>query len=359
MKPAPHAASFAPSRSLATRSLIALSLAVPSLAHAAPPEAPAPPAEARDESKTAAAKEKFLAGREELKRGEIVQALSLFRASQALYPAPGTLLNVANCEEQLGLLAAAWQHFKAVLALLPASDDRRPIAAVHADDLAPRVPRVTIHLAREAPPGTTVSLDDVPLDPSNLGVELPLDPGRHTIVVTAPSVPNRRYTLTVTEGQRLVNTVAPWHGQAFSASEWARVEELSKLDKKSEPAPAPASNGPPGARGGVRRTAALVIGGVGIVGLGIGAASGVVAISVNDQLKAMCPVPAMCTPTGVAMAHVDRTLAGVSSFALAFGATALAGGVTLAVTTPDAPRVAMAIATPVPGGVAFGVRGQY
>ncbi len=353
MKLAPRAASFA-----APRALVALLLALPSLALAAPPPAPAPPsAEATDASRSAAAKEKFLAGREELKRGEIVTALALFRASQALYPTPGTLLNVANCEEQLGLLATAWQHFKAVLALLPASDDRRPIAAAHADDLTPRVPRVTIRLSSEAPPEAVVTLDDVPLDRVSLGVELPIDPGRHSIVVAAPSAPKRRYTLTMAEGQSVVNTVAPWHGQAFSDSEWARVEELNKIN--AAPAPPPASNGAPEAHG-VRRTAALVIGGVGIVGLGVGAASGVMAISMNDQLKAMCPVPAMCTPSGVAMEHVDRALAGVSTFAVALGAAAFAGGVTLAVTIPDAPRLAPAVTTTaLPGGAAFGMRGRF
>jgi hypothetical protein len=60
------------------------------------------------------------------------------------------------------------------------------------------------------------------------------------------------------------------------------------------------------------------------------------------------------------MEHVDRTLAGVSSFALALGAAAFAGGVTLAVTTPDAATLAPAITTsPLSGGAAFGLRGRF
>ena len=55
-------------------------------------------------------------------------------------PAPGTLLNLADCEEHLGRVASAEAHFVAVAAALPATDERRSVAQDRAAALAPRVP---------------------------------------------------------------------------------------------------------------------------------------------------------------------------------------------------------------------------
>jgi hypothetical protein len=342
--------------------LAAILLASPALAQTAEPVGPpkaAPPAPApppTEEARAAQAKETFLAGREALKQGDLGRALALFRESQELHPSPGTLLNMANCEEQLGLLAAAWQHFSAVLALLPPDDDRRPLAEAHVKDLGPRVPHVVIRLAQQAPAGTTVSLDDAPLPPGRIGVELALDPGRHTIVASAPDRPSRRYTLTITEGQHLVSLVEPWYGAAFTDGEWGKVEELSHIEKK--PAlPPPVSRAP-------QRIAGYSLSAVGLVSLGIGAASGAMAIVVNNQLKAMCPKPASCTASGVGMEQIDRGLATMSTVTVVMGIVGLGVGIPLVASGRDGPAApaapsAEATAIAVPGGGMVGVRGRF
>src|SRR4051812_48607669 len=58
------------------------------------------------------AQQQFIAGREAVKKGELARAVALFKGSQELHPAVGTLLNLARVEEQLGRVASALEHFQ-------------------------------------------------------------------------------------------------------------------------------------------------------------------------------------------------------------------------------------------------------
>jgi hypothetical protein len=53
------------------------------------------------------------------------------------------------------------------------------------EELAPRIPRLTITLASGAPPSSHVRCDGVDLAAASLGVPLPYDVGRHTLEVRA------------------------------------------------------------------------------------------------------------------------------------------------------------------------------
>src|SRR5687768_16841895 len=59
----------------------------------------------------AAAEALYRAGRDSAKKGDWDKACSQFAESQRLDPAPGTLLNLADCEERRGLIASAWSHY--------------------------------------------------------------------------------------------------------------------------------------------------------------------------------------------------------------------------------------------------------
>src|SRR6478609_8008646 len=69
----------------------------------------------------------FRLGRDAAKRGDYELACAELTQSQLLEPAGGTLLNLGDCEEHLGHLARAWQHFVDARAQLPADDDRTKI----------------------------------------------------------------------------------------------------------------------------------------------------------------------------------------------------------------------------------------
>jgi hypothetical protein len=56
---------------------------------------------------SAAAEALFREGRDAAKHGDLETACADFAESQRLDPAPGTLLNLAECEEKLGRVASA------------------------------------------------------------------------------------------------------------------------------------------------------------------------------------------------------------------------------------------------------------
>src|SRR5262245_30450330 len=105
------------------------------------------PAQDRD---PVAAESLFREGRKALDAGDFVTARSRFAESRRLDPKPGTLLNLARCDEQLGELASAWQLYRQGLDQLAADDDRREFVQERLADLEKRLPKLTIRLARGA-----------------------------------------------------------------------------------------------------------------------------------------------------------------------------------------------------------------
>src|SRR5258706_15138092 len=61
----------------------------------------------------------FRQGRQAMEAKNYADACQKFAESQKLDPAAGTAMNLATCEEKLGKLASAWQHWKEALDALP------------------------------------------------------------------------------------------------------------------------------------------------------------------------------------------------------------------------------------------------
>ncbi len=128
----------------------------------------------------------FREGRALATSGDYARACGKFAESERIDPATGTLFNLADCEERLGRTASAWGHFVAAAETMSRSDERYGYATQHAAALEPTLPRLAIVVTREAPASTIVTRDGVPVGEASLGVALPVDPGRHAIVASAP-----------------------------------------------------------------------------------------------------------------------------------------------------------------------------
>jgi len=120
----------------------------------------------------------FREGREEARRGNHAAACPKFRASYALDPAIGTLLNIADCAEREGHLVAALRRFEDGLAQLAPTDRRVDYVRSRIEALARRVPRIV---------GTLGAGQRLFVDGGEVAV-LPatghaVDPGRHEIVL--------------------------------------------------------------------------------------------------------------------------------------------------------------------------------
>lgn len=287
----------------------------------------------------AAAEEQFRQGREALERADYEVALRLFRQSQEAEPGRGKLLNLAICEEKLGLLTEANRHFQEVLPQLTPDDERLTIAREHLTALAPRIPHLRIDLAPSSPSGATVSADGAPFAPTALGTEMPIDPGKHAITVTAPGRTERRYELSLDEGKRATLTV--------------EAGALVGADPASPVIATPTSS---------RRTVGFIVGGVGLAGIAAGAVTGILALGDHASAVEACPLKVGCSRDVVDQAKSGQALSVVSTVAFAAGAIGVGVGVYLVVSggkspaPATAPRVGLTL---LPGGGNLGLSGAF
>src|SRR5258708_15065155 len=95
-----------------------------------------------------AAEALFEDGRTLAGAGKFAEACPKFADSQRLDPSPSTLLNLANCWEKLGRSATAWATYKEAESTASAvkRQDYMATAQRHAEALAPRLSRLTIHV---------------------------------------------------------------------------------------------------------------------------------------------------------------------------------------------------------------------
>jgi hypothetical protein len=297
---------------------------------AAPLAATAQPATAAH----AEAEDLFRRGREALARGDYQGALALLRDSQALERGRGKLVNIAICEEKLGQLATAAEHFQEVLPQLPADDDRLPIVKQRLAELEPRLPRLRVVLAPGAPAGALVRRDGAPLAPAALGAEIPIDPGKHVVTVSAPGVPEKRYEITAFEGKRETLTVEPGTSPAL--------------------APAPAEAAPPASG---LRVGGFVAGGVGLAGFALFGVAGAIALSDHGFVEGQCPSHMGCSPEVLSRASAGKALSIASAVGLGLGIAGIGVAIPLLVKgRAPAPKVGV---TALPGGAFFGAQGAF
>lgn len=147
--------------------------------------APARPLAAQsDASETAAARELYAQGVEAAQAGELDEAIARFERSYALSPRDATLLNLAQVEERAGRVVAAIDSYRRFLAraepeMLERHGDR---ARESIASLSPQVARLEV-VVFGARGGDEILLDGAPLARESLGLDLPVDPGRHEVSV--------------------------------------------------------------------------------------------------------------------------------------------------------------------------------
>lgn len=302
----------------------------------------ASPAFAQNASDKAAAEALFRDGRNLYDAGQYPAACAKFAESQRLNPAPGTLLNLAGCYEKNGQTASAWATFKEAMSAshVKGRTDWEDLARSRALALEPKLSRLTITVGSTAD-GLQVRRDGAAVGQAEWGTAIPVDPGTHVIEAQAPHRKAFKQSVNVAAG---------------GASATVTVTELAADD-------GPGPVGQAGGGGSTQRTIGLVLGGVGIIGLGVGSAFGLVAMGKeNDATQNHCQSGTVyCDPIGVTEgkdAHTDAT--GSTVFFIVGGA-ALAGGIVLYLTAPkdDATPTVGLTAAPTPGGASFGLRGAW
>lgn len=263
----------------------------------------------------------FEAGARARDAGDFKTACEKFLASQELDPAPGTTLNIADCKEQLGQLAQAWQQYTEAVERLPQSDPRAGYAASKAEELRLRLPRVTLEWKANQAAGS-VYIDETPLPPSAIGVALPVDPGQHTYLVKADGHADQEFSVDLAEAEN--QTIELFVGTPLSQGSTVAKTETERSPIPSEAAP---NNSP----GWTKSHWGWLSVGVGGAGLLAGGVTGILAIDQAKTVKDDCDTEAnFCrTQAGKDAADAGRTLATASTIAFAMGGIFTAVGVTL------------------------------
>jgi hypothetical protein len=227
---------------------------------------------------SATAEALFQQARAEVTAGKYDAACPRFEESFRLDPTVGTLLNMADCAEHLGHVAAALAHFSDALGQLPAGDDRATYVKARVARLKPRVPELEIDAASAEP--MTVLRDQVEMGPAALNLPLPVEPGPHVIVVRAPGHKDSEVRVDLVEG----------------ASQHVRAEPGPPLPSPVGPVPVTSpsaallpSSPPPSAPRNGRGALPWVAGSVGLAGLLVGAGAGILALTDASTVRDHCP----------------------------------------------------------------------
>lgn len=261
-----------------------------------------------------------------MQRADYAVACPKFAESERLDPAAGTLINLSDCEEHLGLLANAWEHWREAIEQLAPEDPRLPVIKERAVSLEKRLSHLTIKLAPSAPRDTRVTRDDVEIGDASRGIALPVNSGEHVIVVGSEGRA-RRFTIAVPEGESREIIVEPAPAPAAPPAVLP---------------PAPPRDYTPAETPHSTRTLGLVIAGVGTAGLVVGAVTGVMAIGKKSVVSANCDASKACNMQGYDAAVAGRTLSTVSTIAVAAGLAGIAAGTFFILTSPRAKASASA-----------------
>jgi hypothetical protein len=120
--------------------------------------------------------------------GQLADACPLFAESLRLAPGVGVALHLADCYERLGRTASAWQAFSEAekMAHERGDEKRGALAQARARALEVRLERLTVATMPGPHEGWQISIDGAPLPPDHWNVAMAMDPGDHSITVSAP-----------------------------------------------------------------------------------------------------------------------------------------------------------------------------
>jgi len=254
-------------RGLAAAAVLAAALAGTSLVSAASPE------------NRAAAQKHWSQAQERKKQGQLAEACKHLEEVERLDPKLPTLIELAECNEQLGKVVEAQAQW--ALARDRAKHDEKPQSRARAETrlaaVEKRVAHLTLQLAPNAPAAAQVLRDDVPLEAASLGSALPTNPGEHVIVVKLAGHDDAQYKVKLADGdnQALPIAVGPAAGTEASSPPPpppAQTAPLPTLALAAPTSPSKADALPATGWWTAPRKTGAILGAVGVVGIGGGSA---------------------------------------------------------------------------------------
>ena len=294
-------------------------------------------------------------------KGNCAAAVEKLARAEKLFHAPTTLGRLGECQVQLGRLVEGTENLGRVAReelptnAPPAFVQARARARKQLAAASPKLARAKISVKGPLDANVTVTVDGTPLPSANLGEDRALDPGSHVVKATAPGFLEASATIVLREGGSEEVTLT------LSADPNA-VKAAAPLVSETKPARASPGSAPPGAEQAPNRTAAYVVLGVGAVGVGVGAAFGLSALTQKSSLSKACPND-QCHASEQGDLDAAKRAGTVSTIAFGVGGAALLVGGILFFTATGSPRAATAqpglVARPYTDGSSLGLAGSF
>lgn len=285
-------------------------------------QAAAPPSPADK----AAADVLYQTGKKLMKEGKFADACPKFAESQRLDPGIGTMLWLADCYEKNGQTASAWAEFREAQAeAAKQHDSREKVAGDRAAALAGKLPTLVIGVAEATEvPGLEIKRDGSLVGKPLWGAKVPIDPGTHIIVATAPG---KKTWETAVE---IPSKPGPTEIAILPLED---APAGSGPTKPQGPSPAPDTSTP---YWGTQRVAAVAVAGVAAVALGVGVFYGIRTKSRLDDSNAdgHCREGNRCDALGVEARQDAQDAGTMSTVFFIVGGVALGGAAALWFTAP-------------------------
>ncbi len=283
------------------------------------------------------AEDLFEQGRSALQENRLDAACDLFRRSQALEAAPGTVLNLADCEERRGNRVLAHRLFSEVateVEPLFSSEGKKRAALLKA-----QLSTVTVRIEGTLPPGARLTLDGVDIAANEARL---VEPGQHVATLSEPST-----KLAETKRESLAA------GQSSVLS--FRINQGTKLPDKPAEGPVEKPAGPTTEAPSIG-IAGIVIGSVGVATLAAAMGTGFAMLDIGECFPAEGEPDEGCDRSAAA-ADEGKGLEVASTALFVAGGVLSATGVVLVAVAPwdDGSKNTTASLGLGPGHVALGV----
>lgn len=295
------------------------------------------------------------------------EACPKLEESHRLDPKPGTMLNLAVCQDKRGKTASAWSDYleAAALAARAGQKDREAFARDRAAALEAELSRLRITVT-PGTPGLVVKLDGTVLNPAAWGTAAAIDPGDHVVEASAPGFSNFSEKVAISRGASTRDLTVPKLSPEAGGKTETNTPPTGSTEEKP---PSGETNGPvapPPSSPNAMLYAGIGASAVGLAGIVVGSIFGAKTLSLRDE-AACVDVPAgdavRCTPEGAALYEDAKSASTVSTIGFGVGVVGIGAGVALLMasrsgkTAPSRPQSAFVL--PVVGRSAAGVQAGF
>jgi hypothetical protein len=229
----------------------------------------------------------FREGERLFNAGTYAEACPKLAESQELDPALGTAFRLAECYEKQGRTASAWGLYLEVANKLAGAGEPAKAEKVRkrAEGLEPKLPKMVVEIPQSMAdlPGIEVRRDGVLMGRASWGVALPVDPGKRVVRVAATGKEPWEMAVEAVEPGVVVPVRVPVLKDLPAEKVDAQVVLPPDTTDKVDEAP----------RSGVP-VLAFVMAGVGLAGVGVGGAFGVVALNKASEWEERTGDPSRC-----------------------------------------------------------------